>query len=196
MYGKKNVVRGWGQCESCGKYGMNTSYNGRKWGHLYFIPLIPSGPHMRVIKECTKCSNGLQFPETDVPNILNNLRQTSDDAMAATYFGDWINKRLDLFEGVTNVDEYLPTGNVPQLFACYPNPIRNGTTFSFYLPEQSDFTLRVYETNGQLIKEVKTGSLQRGKYQFEYNLSELRSGTYIYSLFTNGHRFSKQLIKI
>jgi len=44
MYGKRNVAAGWGRCEACGHYGQLSNYNARKWGHIYYIPLIPSGP--------------------------------------------------------------------------------------------------------------------------------------------------------
>ena len=87
MYGKKNVVNGWGYCTNCDRYLKHSSYNGRKWGHLYFIPLIPDGPHVRVLKECGKCSNGLHIPETEVPAMLDDLRQSCDKALAALIAG-------------------------------------------------------------------------------------------------------------
>ncbi|MAE60477.1 MAG: hypothetical protein CMJ49_03870 [Planctomycetaceae bacterium] len=88
MYGRKNVVRGWGYCEHCGKYGKNTSCNARKWGHLYFIPLIPEGPRVRVIKDCAKCSNGVSIPESNVPDVLNDMRRTNESALAALGAGE------------------------------------------------------------------------------------------------------------
>ncbi len=87
MYGKKNVVKGWAQCPQCGKYGKNISYTGRKWGHVYFIPLVPDGPHMRVIMECKKCSQGAHVPEKDVPDILADMRRRVDSALAALIDG-------------------------------------------------------------------------------------------------------------
>lgn len=87
MYGRKNSVTGWGYCANCGKYQKNTSYSGRKWGHIYFIPLIPNGPPVRVVKECKKCSQGMHIPVEDVPNILNNLRQGTKNALGALIAG-------------------------------------------------------------------------------------------------------------
>ncbi len=88
MYGRRNTVKGWGDCANCGNYAKHTSYSGRKWGHLYFIPLIPEGPRVRVVKECKKCSHGMHFPEQDVPTILNDLRQNTKHALAALIAGD------------------------------------------------------------------------------------------------------------
>lgn len=87
MYGRRNPVKGWGYCDHCGKYGKNLSYSGRKWGHLYFIPLIPEGPHMRVIKECRSCSHGRHLPETEVPGVVNDLRTRANGALAALIEG-------------------------------------------------------------------------------------------------------------
>ena len=88
MYGRKNVVNGWRYCDNCGKYGQATSYDGRKWGHLYFIPLIPEGPHTRVVMECKKCSHGTHIPQADVPTMLNDIHLSVDSASAALIAGD------------------------------------------------------------------------------------------------------------
>ena len=87
MYGKSRVVETWGYCDSCGAYSKRQNYNARKWGHLYFIPLIPDGPRVRVLYECAKCSQGLHIPETEVPAMLSDLCQTRDNALNAILAG-------------------------------------------------------------------------------------------------------------
>lgn len=62
MYGKKHVIQGVGACENCGAYGALQSYEGRRFGHVYFIPLFPMGSAVRVMKECGKCKMGRQVP--------------------------------------------------------------------------------------------------------------------------------------
>lgn len=59
---KSNVVKAFGTCEHCGVYGKNTSYQARKFGHIYFIPLIPMGSKSQIIRECKNCSMGAQIP--------------------------------------------------------------------------------------------------------------------------------------
>jgi len=88
MYGKRNVINGWGECEHCGAYGKNSSYNGRKWGHLYFIPLIPMGESVRVLNECKACSNGSHLPESDVTEVLEELRNDIQKALARLIEGE------------------------------------------------------------------------------------------------------------
>lgn len=87
IYGKKNVVTGWGHCDQCGTYGPQTSYNGRKWGHIYFIPLIPSGPNLRITNECAKCRHGMHIPEAEVPEFTLGLRESANAALAALAAG-------------------------------------------------------------------------------------------------------------
>jgi len=87
IYGKKDEITGWGRCEQCGVYGQHSSYNGRKFGHIYYIPLIPSGPHLRVIKECGSCKCGMHIPELEVPEMVHEIRQTADAALAALVSG-------------------------------------------------------------------------------------------------------------
>jgi len=83
MYGKKNQVHSHGRCDHCGTYGKMESYNGRKWGHLYFIPLIPSGGPARVLRECKACNMGSHIPEENIAKILEDLRANIDRAIIA-----------------------------------------------------------------------------------------------------------------
>lgn len=87
VYGRKNPVKGWGVCDNCGKYLQHTSYDGRRWGHLYFIPMIPLGSRIRVLKECKKCSHGMQIPENDVPLMIKDFREGTDKALASLISG-------------------------------------------------------------------------------------------------------------
>jgi tetratricopeptide (TPR) repeat protein len=87
MYGRRNVVKGWGFCGVCGDYGKNKSYEGRKWGHLYFIPLFPLASRVRVVMECGKCSNGIHIPEKELATKLGDIRKRCDSALAALIAG-------------------------------------------------------------------------------------------------------------
>lgn len=88
MYGRGNKVRGWGICEHCGRYAENTSYDGKKWGHIYYIPLIPLGKKVRVIKECKKCSHGIHLPIDSVPKVLDSIQKITGKAVLALLKGE------------------------------------------------------------------------------------------------------------
>lgn len=122
MYGKRDKVHGWGHCTNCNRYGKQASYNGRKWGHLYFIPLIPEGGHVRVIKECKSCSHGLHFPEEEVPGMLQEIQESIDYSIQALTEGN--SKYRDLQTG----DEINCIGNLAEsveLLYCLGDPQYN-----------------------------------------------------------------------
>ncbi len=111
MYGVKNVVKGTGACPHCGVYGKHKSYDGRKWGHLYFIPLIPSGGPVRVMKECAKCSMASHLPKDQVAKLYADIEkhmqscilaasegvhQYSDDQGNDTFTGPFLIDAIDL----------------------------------------------------------------------------------------------------
>jgi hypothetical protein len=83
MYGRKNKIRSHGRCEHCGKVGTQNSYDGRKWGHLYFIPLIPDGGRVRVLRECTSCQKGFHIPLETLPGIVESIQKTLIDVVVA-----------------------------------------------------------------------------------------------------------------
>ena len=87
MYGKNDVLNGLGRCGECGYYGQLSNYNARKWGHVYYIPLIPSGPPVRVVKECPKCNRGLHITENEVEETMLEMRRAADAAIDAIVGG-------------------------------------------------------------------------------------------------------------
>ena len=73
MYFKRNRVISFGECEHCGRYGKQVSYKARKFGHIYFIPLIPLGPPSQVLRECKHCSMGIHLNDADLEPIVDQL---------------------------------------------------------------------------------------------------------------------------
>jgi len=111
MYGVKNVIMGYGSCPHCGAYGKHKSYDGRKWGHVYWIPLIPEGKPARVMKECAQCNMGSHLPQTQVGKLyrdIENLMQPcilaasegahsfQDDQGTETFTGPFLLDAIDL----------------------------------------------------------------------------------------------------
>ena len=80
MVGRGNPVTSYGRCDHCGQYGAQANYDGRKWGTLYFVPLIPMGGHVRVLSECGKCKRGAHVPRVQLDQIAE---ATVEQAFAA-----------------------------------------------------------------------------------------------------------------
>lgn len=76
----------------------------------------------------------------------------------------------------------------------YPNPFNPSTKITYSLPEASFVTLKVYDILGReivtLVNEVKPS----GKYEVEFNASELPSGTYVYKLTAGNYQTIKKML--
>jgi tetratricopeptide (TPR) repeat protein len=88
MYGVKHEVWGYGECENCGAYGKHRSYQGRRFGHLYFIPLIPMGGAVRVMKECASCKTGRQVPIDQVDALYRRIEELMQPCVLAAEEGE------------------------------------------------------------------------------------------------------------
>ena len=64
----------------------------------------------------------------------------------------------------------------------YPNPFNPSTTIKFSLAEASDVTLTIYNTLGQKVKELVNEKLEAGRYNYQWNASDVATGMYIYEL--------------
>lgn len=92
MYFKKRLVNSFGECEHCGRYGKMRSYQARKFGHIYFIPLIPMGAHSQVLRECRSCDMGVHIGTEQLGGLVESL---SDQ------FKSWV---VALSEGLKEVE--------------------------------------------------------------------------------------------
>ncbi len=83
MYGTKNVVHGHGECPHCGVYGRHKSYDGRKWAHVYWIPIFPEGKPVRVMKECASCNMGSHVPQAMVGQLYQRIETLMEMCVVA-----------------------------------------------------------------------------------------------------------------
>ena len=69
-------------CEFCGKEAKLESYTARAWGHLMFIPLIPTS-RTRVLRYCTRCQHFRQITARELPGAVDEIsRQAVEDVRA------------------------------------------------------------------------------------------------------------------
>lgn len=100
-----------------------------------------------------------------------------------------INKR-----GLTSINEEVPEEYF--LFDAYPNPFNPTTQIKFALPEKSTVKLTVYNILGEKIATLLDRQLKEGFYEYEFDASDLTSGTYIYRLETNQFSSAKKLMLV
>ena len=81
IYRKENVVKGWTQCEHCGTFAESVSYDARPWGHVYFIPLFPAGSKQRFLRQCKKCTIGMQIPLSKLDDVRDEIVEKVVDTL-------------------------------------------------------------------------------------------------------------------
>ncbi|MDZ7331880.1 MAG: T9SS type A sorting domain-containing protein, partial [candidate division KSB1 bacterium] len=92
------------------------------------------------------------------------------------------------------VDEKL-SAVLPTSFSLgsnYPNPFNATTTIPISVPIKTELSLKVYNTLGEAVKTLYTGTLEPGQYQFHFDGSDetgraLSSGVYMYQLTASGN---------
>ncbi|MFA7331129.1 MAG: T9SS type A sorting domain-containing protein [Candidatus Delongbacteria bacterium] len=85
------------------------------------------------------------------------------------------------------VNDIVAGTETPAVFAlseAYPNPFNPTTTLSYSVPENQEAVLSVYNTNGQLVKTLVNGMVERGEHKVVFDASDLASGVYVYTLKT------------
>lgn len=98
--------------------------------------------------------------------------------------------------GTTGINE--PVNSIvstPQFYDLLPNPSGNETQLCYFLPEQTEATLQVFDLNGKMIDEVKLPSAL-GINGYKYSVEKLQTGQYICNLNAAGMKKSKTLIVV
>jgi len=75
----------------------------------------------------------------------------------------------------------------------YPNPFNPVTTISFSVKERTDYTLTIYNLNGQVVASFK-GTADRGVKAIEWDASQHASGVYLYKLEVGSYTETKKMM--
>ncbi|MDA3884385.1 MAG: T9SS type A sorting domain-containing protein [Candidatus Delongbacteria bacterium] len=96
----------------------------------------------------------------------------------------------------TSIDNEQLTIDNYRLEQNYPNPFNPTTTISFSIPSMQDVKISVYNSNGQLVKELVNDKLSSGNHSVLFNAENLNSGIYFYTLQTDGKKLSNKMLLI
>lgn len=126
--------------------------------------------------------------------------------LAEFYFKNIDGKVIDRFFVLSNVQMPVPTKTVEQLVVPltatleqnYPNPFNPGTTFKFYLSNNTQVRLTIANTVGQTVRHLFDGTMPAGEHRLAWNGNDdtgqpLPSGTYVYTLIANQQRHTRKL---
>jgi len=97
--------------------------------------------------------------------------------------------------------EENPASPVFELRQNYPNPFNATTTITYYLPEESQVELAVFNILGQKVKTLVEGRMPPGLHRVEWDATDdaghpVASGIYIYKLVADRFAAKKSLVLI
>jgi hypothetical protein len=76
----------------------------------------------------------------------------------------------------------------------YPNPFNPSTLIKYSIPESGLVTLEVYNLLGEKISTLVNGVQQAGRYEVNFDASNLASGIYVYSLRAGSFNLVKKML--
>jgi hypothetical protein len=82
--------------------------------------------------------------------------------------------------GINQISSEIP--DKYYLYQNYPNPFNPETNIKFDMPKSGLTKLKIFDLLGREVKNLYTGKLNAGKYEFKFNAKELASGIYFYKL--------------
>jgi hypothetical protein len=98
-------------------------------------------------------------------------------------------KQIDFdgtFEQYNSVEVDVPVIQEFALYQNHPNPFNPSTTISFSIPVESNVSINLFNILGQQVATLTNSDFQAGNHKIEFNVKELSSGTYIYTLEAKG----------
>ncbi len=122
-----------------------------------------------------------------IPNWKNNQAALIDGNRLILFDYDkeysyWLSKHSSSYDYPTSLNSNNPKYvNKIQSAYNYPNPITNGyTTFRFYVEDDNQIKINIYDVNGLMIKNFQTSNVARNEYnEIKWNnIKNLSAGLY------------------
>jgi len=101
------------------------------------------------------------------------------------YSGAWY-IRLLVYNTSTGIEEIITTEKKPALLKNYPNPFNNETVISWNLQKSGQVELNIFNSKGQLVKNLVNEAENKGKHSAVFNADGMQTGIYFYQLKING----------
>lgn len=94
--------------------------------------------------------------------------------------------------GIPPIDGIVTT---PQLYSPSPNPSANEVGLTYYLPNNSPFTMYIYDLSGKLVDTIKEGATAGiGLQKNNLDVSDYKSGVYFCTLLCDGKQLTKKFV--
>ncbi|MCG2760387.1 MAG: T9SS type A sorting domain-containing protein [Candidatus Delongbacteria bacterium] len=93
-------------------------------------------------------------------------------------------RSVDSTTGIEDIENIV--ANV-ELHQNYPNPFNNETSIIFSISENAEIDLSMYNTKGELVKNLINERMEKAIHQVTFNAEDMNSGLYFYRLKVNGN---------
>lgn len=114
--------------------------------------------------------------------------------------GDFYFLKVNSGGEITSVEKNnINSGKLPKNFSLeqnYPNPFNGQTIIQFNIPKTGVVELSVFNTLGQKIKTLYSGSITAGRYTVHFNMDNTTSGNYIVALTYNNRIESRKIVHL
>ena len=87
----------------------------------------------------------------------------------------------------------LSSSSAYKLYQNEPNPFNGTTTIKFYVPEDAEVSIGVYNMLGEYVAQVTKDAFTTGKHSVTFSSSDLGQGTYFVKMTTNGFTATKNM---
>ena len=120
-------------------------------------------------------------------NTESTLVVTKWDEGSNVYTIDGISIASNIMlSGETSADAY-------KLYQNVPNPFNGTTSINFYVPENVEVEISVYNMLGEHVADVTNDIFNAGKHEVVFDASSLGQGTYFVRMTTEGFTASKNM---
>ena len=146
--------------------------------------VIGSGSMVSAVDNANKTQMSGIFSQTAV----GKLTMYGSSENGTVYLGFW-------GQAAPTTGIEVPHTNFEKVLTNYPNPVTSSTTFKFELPAASNVSIKVYDINSKLVKEVFNGYLNAGVQELYYDATDanginLVSGSYMIELSANPYNMA------
>jgi len=93
-------------------------------------------------------------------------------------------------------DEFTETPTEYKLYANYPNPFNPSTVISYDLPFECNVKLSIYNIVGEEVAVLRNTTQSAGRYNVEWNASDVSSGIYFYRISSTSTNGSGNFVKV
>ena len=76
----------------------------------------------------------------------------------------------------------------------YPNPFNPVTNLEFTIYETGIVSLMIYDIAGKEVTTIVNADLKPGTYKYNFNASDLASGTYFYTMASKNFSETKKMV--